>query len=318
MPFSIEEAFANFLSNVQRLGLEILGRYYGSYRAVVYSNEDPLKMGRIQVIVPMLTGTRPHGEWADPKFPGAGDQTGIFHPPEKFDRVWVQFEGGDPDYPVYEGGWWAFPEEGENEVPLPFQKNPPTAKGWFTKAGHHLLFENEKDGEAVRLSWCRPGTKKDKSDALYSYMSINKDGTILLQNHQGTFVMLNAKDGEEGVTIMDKHGNIIASKESDVTLIHKDGALVELKKDQATIMAKQVVISGEGLNVKTGGATMGEGATEPFVLGNKLLALWSQAAVIFGLHMHPTTSPGAPTGPPAGPTWPTYSADTNSTKNKSA
>lgn len=80
-------------------------RYYGLYRATVINNIDPLQRGRIQVIASDATGIVPT-TWAEPCVPMAGIQQGIYTVPIIGAGVWVQFENGDPDYPVWTGGWW--------------------------------------------------------------------------------------------------------------------------------------------------------------------------------------------------------------------
>jgi uncharacterized protein involved in type VI secretion and phage assembly len=80
-------------------------RFYGVYRATVTDNDDPLKIGRIQVIVPDVSNVIPTS-WAMPCVPIAGKQMGIFVVPQVGAGVWVQFEQGDPDFPVWTGGFW--------------------------------------------------------------------------------------------------------------------------------------------------------------------------------------------------------------------
>lgn len=80
-------------------------RYYGIYRGTVVLNIDPMQMGRISVIVPDVGSITP-STWAMPSVPIAGKQSGVFVMPQIGSGVWVQFEGGDPDYPVWTGGWW--------------------------------------------------------------------------------------------------------------------------------------------------------------------------------------------------------------------
>jgi uncharacterized protein involved in type VI secretion and phage assembly len=80
-------------------------RYYGIYRATVVNNVDPMQMGRINVLVPNVGGVTP-STWAMPSVPFAGKQMGAFMVPQIGAGVWVQFEGGDADYPVWTGGWW--------------------------------------------------------------------------------------------------------------------------------------------------------------------------------------------------------------------
>jgi hypothetical protein len=80
-------------------------KFYGLYRGSVFLNADPKKMGRIQVLVPDVLGLTP-STWAMPCVPFAGKQSGVFVVPAINSGVWVQFENGDPDQPVWTGGWW--------------------------------------------------------------------------------------------------------------------------------------------------------------------------------------------------------------------
>ena len=79
--------------------------YFGIYRGTVHNNVDPMQMGRIMAIVPDVVGAIP-STWAMPCAPMAGNQAGVFVVPPIGAGVWVQFEGGDPDLPVWVGGWW--------------------------------------------------------------------------------------------------------------------------------------------------------------------------------------------------------------------
>jgi uncharacterized protein involved in type VI secretion and phage assembly len=80
-------------------------KYYGVYRATVVNNVDPQQMGRIQVTVPDAGGLTP-STWAMPCAPVTGRQSGVYVVPAIGSGVWIQFEQGDPDYPVWMGGWW--------------------------------------------------------------------------------------------------------------------------------------------------------------------------------------------------------------------
>lgn len=80
-------------------------KYYGVYRGTVVNNIDPLQIGRIIATVPDVGGVIPT-TWAMPCVPLAGKQMGTFFVPQIGAGVWVQFEGGDPDRPVWTGGWW--------------------------------------------------------------------------------------------------------------------------------------------------------------------------------------------------------------------
>jgi uncharacterized protein involved in type VI secretion and phage assembly len=85
-------------------------KYYGIYRGTVLSNLDPQQIGRITATVPDAGGLTP-STWITPCFPVAGKSMGTFFVPQIGAGVWVQFEGGDPDRPVYSGGWWGLSAE---------------------------------------------------------------------------------------------------------------------------------------------------------------------------------------------------------------
>jgi uncharacterized protein involved in type VI secretion and phage assembly len=80
-------------------------KYYGVYRGTVVENIDPLQIGRIMALVPDVGGLIPT-TWAMPCVPIAGKQAGTFVVPQIGSGVFVQFEAGDPDKPVWMGGWW--------------------------------------------------------------------------------------------------------------------------------------------------------------------------------------------------------------------
>ena len=80
-------------------------RYYGKYRGTVTENIDPLQMGRIMAQVADISGETP-ATWALPCVPAAGIEAGIFVVPPIGSQVWIEFEQGDPDYPIWTGGFW--------------------------------------------------------------------------------------------------------------------------------------------------------------------------------------------------------------------
>jgi Type VI secretion system/phage-baseplate injector OB domain len=82
-----------------------LTRYYGKYRGTVIENIDPEQIGRVLVQVPDVLGDIP-SSWALPCVPAAGIQSGVFVVPPIGSQVWVEFEQGDPDYPIWTGGFW--------------------------------------------------------------------------------------------------------------------------------------------------------------------------------------------------------------------
>jgi uncharacterized protein involved in type VI secretion and phage assembly len=89
--------------------------FWGKYRGEVSKNDDPRHLGRIKAKVRDVYGERESG-WALPAFAYAGPRVGLYLiPPEKA-MVWIEFEKGDPDYPIWSG---CFLREGELDTPLP-------------------------------------------------------------------------------------------------------------------------------------------------------------------------------------------------------
>lgn len=96
--------------------------FYGKYRGVVTDIEDPLKTGRIRAHVPDVMGSEKSG-WALPCVPFAGDGMGFYALPSVDARVWIEFEQGDPDYPIWTGCWWGSQDELPDEVQqAPYEK----------------------------------------------------------------------------------------------------------------------------------------------------------------------------------------------------
>ena len=78
---------------------------YGKYRGTVINNVDPMGKGRLLVQVPDVLGIG-ISSWAMPCVPVAGLQTGAYLVPLVNAGVWVEFERGDPDYPIWVGAFW--------------------------------------------------------------------------------------------------------------------------------------------------------------------------------------------------------------------
>ena len=86
-------------------------KFFGKYRGKVENNIDPIQLGRVQVSVPAVLGEGSMS-WAMPCVPYAGPGVGFFAIPPAGANIWVEFEGGDPDYPIWSGCFW-----GAGEVP---------------------------------------------------------------------------------------------------------------------------------------------------------------------------------------------------------
>ena len=99
-------------------------RHYGKFRGTVVNNVDPMQIGRLQVMVPDVSNIM-LSSWAMPCVPVAGINMGMFTVPPIGAGVWIEFEQGDPDYPVWVGCFWGT----SAEVPVLSRTVPPAVPG---------------------------------------------------------------------------------------------------------------------------------------------------------------------------------------------
>lgn len=92
-------------------------KYYGKYRAIVKDINDPERRGRIRVECPSVLGTY-LSAWCEPCIPYATDFAGDFYVPPINEAIWVEFEEGDPNKPIWNGGWYR-----PNSSPLPVNES---------------------------------------------------------------------------------------------------------------------------------------------------------------------------------------------------
>lgn len=112
-------------------------QFYGKYRGTVVNNIDTLRMGRIQASVPGVS-TIP-STWALPCLP-AGIGCGLFTVPTIGSAVWIEYEQGDPNHPIWVGGFWG----SAAEVPVMSNLVPPGINGLTvqTQLGSGLLISD--------------------------------------------------------------------------------------------------------------------------------------------------------------------------------
>jgi len=95
-------------------------KFYGKFRGTVLNNVDPMMQGRLLCQVPDAHGVAP-SSWAMPCFPFTGKQMGAWGLPQIGAGVWVEFEQGDPDHPIWSGCWFG----SAAEVPALALASPP-------------------------------------------------------------------------------------------------------------------------------------------------------------------------------------------------
>jgi uncharacterized protein involved in type VI secretion and phage assembly len=150
-------------------------KYYGKYRGTVDDNVDPQMRGRLRLLVPDVLG-KERSTWALPCVPVAGRGNGFYALPVKGSMVWVEFEQGDSDHPIWVGCSW-----GEGELPpLALQTPPRTAAITLQTERQHGLTLSDAPGPAGGI------VLKSAGGAM---LTVNDSG-ITLDNGQGATITL--------------------------------------------------------------------------------------------------------------------------------
>ena len=164
-------------------------KFYGKYRGMVVNNIDPMQMGRIMVQVPDVLGPIP-SSWAMPCFPVTGKQMGFWSIPQIGTGVWVEFESGNPDYPIWSGCWYG----SAADVPaLALATQSPLSSVFMQTAAQVTFQISDLPGPA---------------------------GGILMKTATGAMIMVN----DVGITISNGKGAMIVMTGPTVTI--NSGALV--------------------------------------------------------------------------------------------
>lgn len=242
------------------------GKYYGKYSGEVTAIDDSDNRGRITVKVPAVFGDDMRVR-ARPCLP-----FGHFYIPAVGTRVWVEFEAGDPQYPIWVGTWYP-----SDSAPSEAQIDPPENRVIQTPSGHTIEIM-DKDGEEKI-------TIKHKENA---FINIDSNGSVVISNNKGSHIFLNA-DAEEA-TFMGQHGHLMTMTENGMALVSSDGTAIDLRDDTARITAKKAIL------LKAQTISLGDGqGHEPVIKAKQFEILWK----IFQLHTHPSAM--GPTGTPLPP-----------------
>lgn len=264
----LERIVAGLVERVER-------RFHGKYRGFVVDNEDPAHLGRLKLRVPSVLGGEVVTGWAAPCVPygGAADQ-GLLFLPDRGAGVWVEFEEGDLEFPIWVGTFWSRPDA-RSELPRPNAadgsevddvQDPVTRKIIKTAKGHTLQFEDGDGQESVLVH-----------DGVNGHVLVlDADGIAVIDGRNGHEIRLTSA----GIVITDgvTPGNRLELGTSGVT--------VEDANQNRIILG-------------SGGIGIGDGAIEALVLGTSLQAAVGKFLTALNAHTHICpTGTAAPTVPP--------------------
>lgn len=114
-------------------------KYFGKYRGIVVKTEPSTSVGRAAMpgSIAVTVCNLCREVYAMPCVPYAGEQEGFYAIPPVGAGVWVEFEMGDINYPIWSGCYW-------HEGGLP-ENAEPNRKIFKTK--HGKLEIRDEDGE---------------------------------------------------------------------------------------------------------------------------------------------------------------------------
>lgn len=139
------------------------GKFFGVYRAIIANVNDPKKLGRIKVYCPAVYGEGIESGWVLPAIQFIGMGFGLYCiPPSSIKGrriyVWLQFEMGDPNYPI----WFGSPigeTNGLSELNKEFRKKSdgsdrqtPNNYGIITPGGHRIELDDDGSSNQIRIT----------------------------------------------------------------------------------------------------------------------------------------------------------------------
>lgn len=240
-------------------------KYYGKYRGYVVDNADPEKRARLRLRIPSVLADTETG-WALPCLPygGKADQ-GTFFVPDVDSQVWVEFEQGELDSPIWVGTFW----QQSGDPPAEASAEEPTTRMIKTGSGSLLQFDDADGDERIVIH--HPAEAQ---------IEIDPSGTITLTDAQGSVLTLDADATK--ATLDDANGNSLTMTSSGVTLEDASGNKIQMAASGITVKGQQIVL--DGTMVALGGS-----GGEPIIKGQSFVTMYMT-------HVHPTAM--GPSGPP--------------------
>ncbi len=228
------------------------------FNATVTDNVDPRKRGRIKVkCLELLGDDTEHPAFINPCF-----DWGWFFVPDVGEEIEIEATvSDDQEEDAYGQAFLEAPnlrwrgkrfvaENGEAPRPPHSQlteTNYGKRRGFGTPTGHVLLFDDTEGGETVTLSWKRGGAEE------YAFISLDKDGSVILSNTKGGCLYLNAADGEN--SLIDEHGNSFSSRADSMNMIDIFNNSIELKDKVVTVLGAVDALLTAGGNVMVEGGS---------------------------------------------------------------
>jgi uncharacterized protein involved in type VI secretion and phage assembly len=231
----------NSFDSLSTLNDRMLQLVSGVYIGIVTNNNDPEKLGRVKVKIPVLDD-KTELDWARVAVLSAGADRGTVFIPDVNDEVLVAFLLGDLRQPVVIGSLWNHkkkpPASQKKEAPYQIR----------SRKGHEILMDDDdNDGKIVLKT--KAGHQIEMSD---------KQGSVQLKDKSGQTITMKSNaveitSGSAKVTI--KGGNVSIETPSSVKIkgsqlsIQADASL-EIKANASLKLTSSGIVELKGSMVK--------------------------------------------------------------------
>jgi hypothetical protein len=264
------------------------GRYFGKYRALVTNTDDPRQLLRIMVKVPAVFGVDEELGWAWPS-PAAGgsENNGEVIPVARDDLVWVEFEEGDPERPVWCPGPWPI-RGGESTFPYhargladdvdysvrDYGNIPPSS---FNGAYNSVRFIRDKAGNVLELDGTPGSERVQLSHVSGARLEMLKDGSVqAVSNAAWRSRVEGNKDIEIGGSI---YKAVAGSEEASIT----GSSSVSYGRERSEVYSQRSVVGGRVSQEWRGGMSFkSNGQASMRTASNLILQSANQMQVMSG------------------------------------
>jgi uncharacterized protein involved in type VI secretion and phage assembly len=281
-------------------------KWFGLYPGAVISDEDPDKAGRVQVRVDQIYGAPDEDEkiedddlpWAKPMFPVSGVKSGEFHVPPVGATVWIAFWGGNPEQPVWLGGWFT-PDDVPDAAKSSYSPGPKT-RIVRTQNNHVFEMRWKQDEEEIHLDTAGgqklrlvdadalDGPKVELTTVGGFKLTLDEKGEkVTLETPGGRSVLLD-DDNEKVVVTTPQHMIELDDAGGKVTIEATGDAEVTATANASFVATALAKLAGAQVTVGS------DAGAHKKLMDERLIALLNIMIVTFNAHVHigtPVTSP---------------------------
>jgi len=258
------------------------GRYFGKYRGVIAEvDTDEKKLLRIKVRVPIILGNDLIG-FAWPATGIGGSGWGFVAPPSVNDIVWIEFEEGDPQKPIWTGGVWGIRDD-ESMVPKHIQGETDDIDTTLRSVG--IIGSSTFAGTYPNVRLFQSGSKH-----LLEFDDTEGEERVQLAHNNGSRFEFLA-DGSAEYVVKDELRHYIGANHRIDCAADIDWKAVQSASIEAGTSFSLKSAGGE-IVLNTGGAPGiqlgGVAATEPYLKGNQWQTLMTTLLTLIATHTHTT------------------------------